>query len=713
MPHFDDTLGMEFFEFPMGDGPGHSDMGGEPGDDLQGVVKRQIEEALDWREQYLDPDQEKATDYYMGRPFGGEQEGRSQVVSTDVRDAAHATMPSIMRVLVGPERVVEYIPRSAEDEEMARQQTDYINYVFMQDNPGYSITYDACMDGLIRKMGIVTWWWDDDIKVDGSEHTGIDEAELRYLQSLPNVEVVSAELDEDDGTYSVSIRREYDDGRARVGSVPPEEFLFSPSARSLDDAIMVGRVREVRADELRAMGVPDDVIDEARGEGRELEDDELPNARRLDEGDERLFEDEQGEATRPIRFADLYVYYDDDEDGIAELRHVQAVGMGATIVHNEIVDERPFALFVPHPEPHTIVGLSQADLVMDLQKIKSFMTRGMLDSLAMSLQPSTEVVEGEVNIKDLLNPEVGRIVRVTRPGMMREVIVPFVGKEALPALQYIDEMRENRTGHNKAAAGLDADALQSTTKAGVAATLSAAQQRIEMIIRNYAENGMQRIFKGLLRLVVRNQTEPRIVRLRNQFVPVDPTGWDADMDVQVNVALGSGMAEEKLAQLAAIAEKQELLLSQGAPLVSFVEYRNTLARMTELAGFRNSNEFWKPFGPQEMQQWIDSQPEPPPSEVEVLREVEMAKLEGQISEHFSELRFKIADASMEDDRERDKIALDYAAKIAEIEAKTGVKIEEARLRAMSEQLRAELDADLGRADLFTQLLSGAPDGAAE
>lgn len=272
-------------------------------------------------------------------------------------------------------------------------------------------------------------------------------------------------------------------------------------------------------------------------------------------------------------------------------------------------------------------------------------------------------------------------------------------------LQYMDEKKENSTGISKAAAGLDADALQSATKAAVAATISAAQQQIEMIARIFAETGMKQLFRGLLRTVVRHQDHERLIRLRNEYVVIDPRYWDANMDVIVNVALGQGMTEEKLQMLGMILQDQKEQLSMGSPLVSFVEYRNTLKRFVELAGWKNADEFYRPWGPQEQQQFeqMQSQQQQQADPTMMLVQLEQQKLMLQAQQAQAELQLKAQAEAMKDDRERDKMAREFALKEFELELKHQAEIEDANLKAKVAADRAAMDADIKREQVMQRM----------
>lgn len=672
-------------------------------DDLHGIVSAEIDDAVDYVDDVISPQRATAGEYYKGEPFGNEEEGRSQVVSMDVRDTVQAIMPSIMRVFFSASNVVEYAPNGPEDVQSAEQATEYVNYCLTRDNNFFNVCYSSFKDALIRKNGIMKIWWDEEKNVETIDYTGLDEQSFTVLVSDPDVELRDVEIETSEtetagpdgmmmmsqtpATYSCTVVRTTTKGRVAVASVPPEEFLIDRQAKSLEEAEFVGHRRYVTVSDLVKMGYDLDEIEDLGYEttedfnGNEEAFDRNPDATILGAGRTDL-------ASRKIEYIEAYLYVDMDGDGIAELRRVCVGGSAYRILHNEPCDHIPFVDFCPDPEPHTFFGMSIADVVMDIQLIKSNILRNMLDSLAQSIHPRTAVVEGQVNLEDVMNTEVGGVIRMRAPGMVQPFSQPFVGQAAFPMLQYMDELRENRTGISKAAAGLDANALQSSTRAAVAATVTAAQQHIELICRIFAETGMKSLFKKALYLVTTYQDAPRMIRLRNQFVPIDPRVWDASMDVLVNVALGTGTNEEKLAFLAQVAQKQEMLIQQGGvqnnPLVDLAQYRNTLAQMLALAGFKDPNMFFKDPATQPPP---PPPAPPPPSPEEILAQVQAQSIQADIQKKAAELELEREEMLRKDDRERDKIDADVMLRAAELEAKYNTQVDTASIQAMMQRDR--------------------------
>ena len=667
-------------------------------EELQNIITAEIDDAQNYIDDDISPQRALAGQYYKGEPFGNEEEGRSQAISMDVRDTVQAMMPSIMKVFFAANNVVEFAPNGPEDVETAQQATDYVNYCLTRDNNLFNECYSSFKDALIRKNGIMKVWWDTEKDVTTHYFTGLDEATFSVLQSDPTVEVKDVEItfgetmvetpmgmmgQTQPATYDCTVVRTVEKGRLRVQSVPPEEFLIDRRARSIETAEFVAHRRYVTVSDLVKMGYE---WDEVQDLGFETLDDFEGNQEAFDRNPQAFVQitGRTDTTSRKVLYIEGYVYVDMDGDGIAELCRVCVAGTANKILHYEACDFIPFVDFCPDPEPHTFFGMSIADVTMDIQLIKSNILRNTLDSLAQAIHPRTGVVEGQVNLEDVMNTEVGGIIRMRAPGMVQPFTMPFVGQQAFPMLQYMDELRENRTGISKAASGLDANALQSSTRAAVAATITAAAQHIELICRIFAETGMKDLFRKSMQLIAKNQDAPRMVRLRNTFVPIDPRVWDTNMDVVVNVALGTGSNEEKMAFLGQVAAKQEMLMQMGAPLVDMQGYYNTLAQMMALAGYKDPTVFFKDPA---MMPPAPPPPPPQPTPEEMLSQVQMEAIRADIQKKAAELELQREEMLRKDDRERDKLDADMMIKAAEIEAKYGAQVNTANIEALMQRDR--------------------------
>jgi hypothetical protein len=654
---------------------------------FQGAVKAAITDAEDYIDDEIAPQRRLATKFYRGDNFGNEEEGRSQVVMTEVRDTILAMMPSLLRVFTASEKPVEFSPRKAEDVPMAEQATDYVSFVFNNDNPGFSIMHSWLKDALTTKLGITKWFTATTYDVREENYSGLDQAQINVLQtdgtvsSLEAVQTGEGEPDPMTGLpsplFDVFIRRQIEHKRQVVECVPPEEFIIARNARDLDNADYVGHRSLRTMSELVEMGYDRDEIEQ---NGNTSSSFDLNDEAQTRNPGLREFLGGTSETSDPSMrrylYVESYIRIDKDGDGVAELRRVCTLGEASYILHDEVAEDVRFAVICPDPEPHMVIGSSIADQVMDLQLIKSNIVRNTLDSLAQTIHPRTAYVEGAVNTDDLMNVETGGLVRVTQPGMIQELGSTFVGQQAMPILAYIDDIKASRTGMSKASQGLDADVLQSTTKAAVTATMSAAQERLEMVARIFAETGVRRLFRGLLKEIIRHQDRPRVVRLRNSWVPVDPRAWDADMDVVVNVGLGTGSIEQKVQTLMAVlAQQKEILQTLGPnnPIVSMKQMRNTIAQILELQGVKDASRYFNEITP-EIEQQMAQPPQPAPDPTQILAQVEAEKIKKDIEIADKKMAVEIATQKASDDRERDKIETDLWLKAYEMSLKYGVPV---------------------------------------
>ena len=671
-------------------------------EELQGVLKSEMDDAKDFIDQ-IDEERADATDYYLGNSPSAQSSMQSEFVSTDVRDSVLFMLPSIMRTFFGTNKVVEFIPHGPEDIEVAKQQTEYINYIIQQKNPGFKVMYDVFKDALIRKTGYVKAYWDDTISSSTHEYTNISPEAYQALILDPDVEMVKEKVEmqsmtlfdqvtgeeivqETPASYDVTIRRVKAKDQVVIEAVPTEEILISRYARDLHSSPYVAHRMIKTVSDLVAMGYDKEEMEQYAGSGSEVDAESYELEQARNPYADFTGVDRTDSNSKNVLYVEHYVFYDLDGDGIDERVRVCTVGNGLNIVNTTAWDDLPITLFCPDPEPHTSIGSCPADYLMPIQAAKSQIMRDTLDSLGHAIFPRMGIVEGQVNIDDVLNTDIGQPIRMRAPGMVQPFTVPFVGKEAFPVLSYLDESKENRTGVSKASAGLNADALQSSTASAVSATMSGAQGRIELICRHFAD-GMKDLFKLVNSLVIKHQEGQDIMRLNNEFIPVDPRYWDTDKDMVINVAISKSSDEEKFQVLTAMAQKQEQILQTLGPqnpLVNLQQYANTLTKMIEMAGFKDAKSFINtevpPLPPMQPEQQ-----KPDPAEMLAQAEAMKAQNLGQKAIIDAETdRMKII---MEDDRNRDEAEANMKIKIAELQAKYGAQVNVAEINAIMERDR--------------------------
>ena len=672
--------------------------------DLVGVIKSEMDDAKDFIHQ-VGAERAESTEYYLGNEPEGTSSLQSEFVSTDVRESILFMLPSIMRTFFGTKKIVEFVPKGPEDIEVAQQQTDYINYVIQQKNAGFQVLYDVFKDALVRKTGFVKVFWDDSVTATTHEFTNIDPQSYQALIMDKNVEVVEESVtnetivtidpmtgeevvQEIPASYDLTIRRLKPKDQVCIESVPPEEVLISRHARDIETASYVAHRMIKSVSDLVAMGYDQEEIEQYAGYGGSaLDPESYEEQEARNPFDNMVYPDRNDAGGKDVLYVEHYLYYDFDGDGIDERIKVCTAGNGLEVLDVEPLDELPICMFCPDPEPHTAIGSCPADYLKPIQAAKSQIMRDTLDSLGHSIFPRMGVVEGQVNIDDVLNTDIGQPIRMRAPGMVQPFAVPFVGKEAFPVLGYLDEAKENRTGVSKASAGLNADALQSSTSSAVSATMSGAQGRVELICRHFAEGGLKAMFKTVNNLVIKHQDAQDVFRLNGKFVPVDPRYWDSDKDMVVNVAISKSSDEEKFQVLTQLAGKQEQImqtLGPQNPLVSMQQYANTLTRMIELAGFQDAQTFVNtevpPMPPQPQEP-----PKPDPAEMLAQAEAMKAQVSAQKAMIDAETdRMKII---MDDDRQRDIEEAQLRVKAMELQAKYGAQINIAEINAIMERDR--------------------------
>lgn len=651
-------------------------------DELQGIINMELTDAVSYIDTDLSPIRAKGTEYYRGDLFGTEEEGRSQVVAMEVRDTVSAMMPSLMRIFFSSENTVEFVPTGPEDVANAQQATDYCNFIFNSDNNGFLTTYATFKDSLVRKCGIMKCWWEEDETVRIEEYSGLDDQTLQILmQEQTDVMVMNTYPDQMMGQlHDVQIKRKIKGGRVRIMSVPPEELLLDRRARSFDDSAIIAHRQMATVAQLIELGYDEDEVRE-NITSTDLDTNQEYLARQPVNNFGVSVESANPMMER-VLYVEAYLRIDYDMDGIPELRKICCIGSGYKILRNLPASYIPFIDFPCDPEPHTspLEAMSIFDITHDLQEIKSEILRNTLDSLAQSIHPRTAIVEGQVNIEDVLNNETGAIIRMRAPGMVQPFSTPFVGQAAFPMLDYMDQLREDRTGMSKAAMGLNADALQSSTKAAVAATISASQGRIELISRIMAE-GMRKLFKSILFLVTTHQDKARMVRLRNEFVQIDPRAWDAAMDCSINIGMGNGDTNERVAALMQISAKQQEVLTQLGvvnPLVTPAQYSSTLRKIVELNGFKDPSQFFNQI-PADYQP--PAPPAPKPTPEEMLAQVQAQSIQADIQKKAAELELSRQKMVMDDDFARDKMYQEMALKKYELELKYNTQISTAEITA--------------------------------
>tara|TARA_R100001443_G_scaffold21383_3_gene33662 strand:+ start:2413 stop:4596 length:2184 start_codon:yes stop_codon:yes gene_type:complete len=684
--------------------------------ELSSILHSEISSSLGYIGSDVTSQRQKSLEYYFGEPFGNEQEGRSQVVSTDVSDVIESILPTLLRTFAASDDVVRCDPVTAEDEEVARQASDYLNYVFNKDNDGFVALYTLFKDALIQKNGIAKIYWDTSEKREQETYEKLSEDEYIMLIDEDGVEVKehSEYADQDAITAKQKMMEQTDDpmlmqqiedaptpmlhdcvitrietyGKVKIETIPPEEFLIERRAKSLQDANFLAHRTTVTRTELIEAGFDADIVSRLPSDvADKYNEEKIARHRNLDYD----FDSNSGEAsTDEITIFECYSRIDVEGDGIAKLRKITIAGTGGyEILDNELCDSIPFVSLTPIMVPHRFFGRSVSEMTEDLQLIKSTVMRQLLDNMYLTNNNRVAVMDGQVNLDDLLTNRPGGVVRTK--GSPGQVMMPMqtqtINQQAFPLLEYLDTVREQRTGITRYSQGMDADSLNKTAT-GVNVILTQAQMRVELIARIFAETGVKDMFTKIFELVVKHQDKERIIKIRNTFVPFRPMEWRNRCNISINVGLGTGSRDQQLAILNNILQTQlkalELQGTPAGPMVNLRNIYNTLSKIVENAGLKNAGLFFTDpdVG---MQQMPPPQP-PQPTEFEKVSQLQVQG-ENYRKQIDSEIRIKELEKGYQE------MILKFETRIKELELQYGTKINEAEIRR---------DATLAKEDLVQQ-----------
>ncbi len=658
--------------------------------DSEIVARIEAEESKSYgvNDSQLSFERSEAINFYLGLPFGNEVEGRSQVVSYDVQDTIESALPQLLKVFVAGDKVVTFDPKGPEDQDAADQETDYVNHVVMEKNAGFNIFYVWFKDALLSKNGYVKVYTETEDEMEEVEYSGLTDAQLQMLASDDKTEVLEhtaypdpsvdiamlqqqAMMNNQDPMsimqpmlHDVKLKVTESKDSIKIKNVAPENMMVSvdTTGPSLHDARFVQH-RELMAvaDIAQAFNISESKVESIMSDTRSV------------------FEQESN--SRDI-YSEEFDRAVDEDDALVKDTYIKINGerwryvvLGNEIIYKEKCEYVPFACITPMIMPHRHIGRSYSDLTQDIQMIKSTLLRGQLDNMYLA-NNGRYAISDRVNLDDMLTSRPGGIVRVSgEPG---SAIMPLQ-HPPLPAstfsmVEYMDSMKEKRTGITAYNQGLDSNSLNKTAS-GVAQIMSAAQQRIELVARTFAETGVKDLFQLVHKLVRTTLTKPDIIRLRNRWVEVDPREWKARKDMSISVGLGAGNKDQQLMHLTTILQMQKEAIQIG--ITNPEKIYNALAKLTQNAGFKNPEEFWT--NPANTPEQEGQQQKPSEAEIMVQGQLQIEQQKAQ------------AQMMQEQERSKNDIIIEREKIIAQAELEKF----KAQLKAETDLAIAQLKAQVG------------------
>jgi len=630
---------------------------------------------------------------YYREPYPGDAEldGWSQIVTSEVQDTVEWILPELLDVFTSSDQAVSFEPVTQEDVKGAAQATDACNYVFYKQNNGFLTLYTAFKDALISQNCAVMWRTVSETVRDVQEVQGAPAEVLAMLEEQGyEIEAASPVMGAVVPLFNAKVAKKVEKKKVNVEAFPPEQLIIKRGWTSplLHDCPYVARVMPVTLSELKQMGFKVDASDLRASQDVFSESNtEEYRLTRTDGSytheDDNVDSEDDSLATGYLRIE--YVLVDYDGDGIAERRLIHR--LEGRILSNEETDHVQIATTSPVLNPHRWDGMSIAEAVADIQRLKTDLTRSLVNAANLAVNPRKTVLTDTngnplVNVDDLLDFRIGGIVRQSRSDALGMEPMPFNGQAMLPVLAYVDEMAEKRTGVSKQQQGLDANALRTDrTAAEVMMTANAAKQRVKLIARIFAETLVKPVFQGILKLLTAGEMEPLAFRLRGEFVRYDPNEWRDQYDMTTNVGLGTGDKQQQIAFFQNLMQMQMGLAQSpfGQLLIDPQKIYNTVAKMVELGGQKNVGDFigdpqGRPLQP----------PGPPPQLA-----IEQAKMQQQGQLKQMDLQYK---AQADDLQRRQQAELELIRQHAQQQTDANRQAMEAQMHRMKLEQEAQLDA---------------------
>jgi len=567
---------------------------------LLALISQEISSSLGFYDSDLSTQRKEALKYYLGEPLGNETEGRSSVVSQDILEVVESILPSLMRMFTQSDKMVNFEPQQAEDVPYADQITDYCNFIFNRDNNGFEILHSMFKTALLQKNGFCKIYWKTSKEQKKEHYEHLDETQYQALLIDEEVEIVEVEeIEEDEGLfYNCEVKRVKEYGRCQIDPVPPEEILVSPRAKNLKDCNFIAHRVTKTVSELIDMGFNKKDVESLPSSEQDVFNTEAMVRRSYDDPSMDIEISNIDPSQRVVQITECYMKVDMDGDGIGELRKIIVGGSGYNnyiILENEVINKMPFAMCVAIPMPFRFFGLSMYDLLADVQMMSTTIMRNTLDNMYFQNNARTIVVDGQANLDDLLTSRAGGIVRVKSPNAVTPLQTPNFLNDGLAMLQKIDQLKEKRSGVPNQLMGLNPDTINKshTTAQSVNQMMNSSTQRIELIARSFAD-GVKDIFENILAVICEYQDQERIVKLRGEFIPMNPRQWTSHYDCITQVGLGTGNQDQRLEVLQQVLNVQEKMIQQqgGMGMVTPQTIYNTIEAYLQNSGYKDATQFF-------------------------------------------------------------------------------------------------------------------------
>lgn len=651
-------------------------------DEIVALLKNQINSAISGSENDSQSEQALALDRYYGRLYGNEVEGESQVTTRELFETIQWILPSLLRPFTSGSRYVEFDPVGPEDEALAEQETDVVNHVIAKHNDAFMLFHDWFKDALLMRNSYVKIYFDETPAYsspcsyegisDEEWATVLEDDDIEVLEHSEYIESVTTKegIKIDVVLHDIKIRKIRDNGRVKVIPVASEDMLVSSATRGLmlNDSPFVAHRAHKTVSDLISEGFDRELVESLPD--RDYSNNQIEVARNQSASENTFIDNEVDDSQRELLVYDCYVLIDEDGDGKSELRNI--VISGDQILSDEEVEFIPFSCISPIPMPHKHEGMSYYDAIKDLQFQKTTLMRQIFNNLYLTNNPEKEVVERQVNMEDLLESLPGGVKRVTEIGSIREITVPFTAQASFPILELLDQSKEARTGVSRHTQGLDANTLSQTTEGAFMGAMENANQVIEMIARIFAESGVKDMFRKVHATLVKHRDIEMIVKLKGEYISVNPSEWQERTDLTTVVGLGTGNRDQQLTRLLSVAREQKAMFLEGVPIVQPDDIYNTWEKIIEVSDLKDVTRYFtdpKDIPPKQ------PQPDPNLMMIQSNERIEFGKLnikKQELDLKSRELRIKEVELGIKEEQHAED--MDFQQSKAVLDADTKIKV---------------------------------------
>jgi hypothetical protein len=665
---------------------------------LEKIIRKEMESCVGLPGGTLSAARESLKGAYFGDSYKPDakraERGWSTYIDRSVMETVEWAKGPLLKVFAGTDELVRFEASTPEEEGFAQDATDYINKVVFGRN-AFDLVYGPLTDGLYQRVGWAKVYFDSSERrenVQSLDGLSREEAEavMTNVESQPNVEA-EIRQEKESGLYAVDLYRLVKDEQIKVQPLPSERVIYSREALSIEDARFVAHWEDRAAGELIEKGYSKEFVETLPGDAEdypERQTQELVNS------DDASRDENESGASRLIRVYEAYLSADTEGDGKLHRVKVLYSGDKDKCVIMDVEDwsmyRAPIFAACSLPLPYSPVGLSLADLVIDLQKLRTEMMRDQLDN--MYLANHGEIVINRSGTNDKINMdqfaarEAGGVYETQGNVTITPLPTSDIASSALAGLELTDKAKEQRTGIGMSNQGLSADVLQNTAL-GASILEEAQNQRTEMIARIYAETFYKPIARYALALANRYLQKPVTISRNGRFAQVTPSAWNTEMAVTVAVGLGTGSRKKKAESVQAIMGVQaEIIarLGKNSP-VRLPHFIRSAYKLAESLGFEFPEQFFgTPEDAEKAEQAIMQAPEPENPEKQKL---ELKRMEG-------EQKIKL---------EREKASAKVQSDVEKAKAQMALKIEELRQKGSLAERRMELEMELDAIKLATNL----------